>query len=102
MKIKSDIGFLRQEKLYQAISAAFCVIVVLSNIIFAKMVALPYLNFSIPAGLVIYPLTFLLSDLVTEIFGVKKTKLMVYIALMDALLSVGLRLRSLYFLRRSD
>lgn len=68
--------------LYQIICAAFCVIVVISNIISAKMVQVPFLdNFSIPAGLITYPLTFLLSDFVTEIYDAKKAKLMVYIAL---------------------
>ncbi len=67
---------------YQLISTAFCVIVILSNIISVKMVPLPFFNdFSIPAGLMTYPLTFLLSDLVTEIFGAKKAKRMVYITL---------------------
>lgn len=70
-----------KDKIYQAIAAAFCIIVVMSNIISAKMVKLPFFeDFSIPAGLIIYPLTFLLSDLVTEIFGAKKAKLIVYIA----------------------
>jgi queuosine precursor transporter len=68
--------------LYQIISAAFCVIVVISNIISAKMVQVPFMDgFSIPAGLITYPLTFLLSDFVTEIFDAKKAKLMVYTAL---------------------
>src|SRR4051794_18208857 len=70
-----------KEKMYQGITAAFCIIVIMSNIISAKMVRLPFFHdFSIPAGLIIYPLTFLLSDLVTEIFGAKKAKFMVYIA----------------------
>lgn len=76
--------------LYQVISSAFCVIVVLANIISAKMVALPYFDFSIPAGLVIYPFTFLLSDLVAEIFGAKRARLMVYIAFGINLLSFGI------------
>lgn len=76
--------------LYQMICASFCVIVVLSNIISAKMVALPFLPVSIPAGLIPYPLTFLLSDLVTEIFGAIRAKRMVYIALAMCLLSFGL------------
>jgi uncharacterized integral membrane protein (TIGR00697 family) len=76
--------------LYQAICASFCVIVVVSNILSAKMVALPLLALSIPAGLIIYPLTFLLSDLVTEIFGARRAKLMVYIALAMSLLSFGM------------
>lgn len=77
--------------LYQLLSAAFCVIVVISNIISAKMVKLTTLqDFIIPAGLITYPLTFLLSDLVTEIFGPKKAKAMVYIALVMNLLSFGI------------
>ena len=66
--------------LYQWIGAAFCTLVILANILSAKMVAFPWLKLSIPAGLFFYPLTFLCSDLVTEIFGIKKAKAMVYIA----------------------
>ena len=76
--------------LYQVICASFCVIVVVSNILSAKMVALPFFALSIPAGLIAYPLTFLLSDLVTEIFGARRAKLMVYIALAMNLLIFGM------------
>jgi uncharacterized integral membrane protein (TIGR00697 family) len=76
--------------LYQMICASFCIIVVISNILSAKMVALPLLMLSIPAGLLIYPLTFLLSGLVTEIFGARRAKRMVYIALAMNLLSFGM------------
>lgn len=75
---------------YQAICATFCVIVVISNIISAKMVKLPYVEFGVPAGLVTYPLTFLLSDLVTEIFGPRKAKQMVYTALFMNLLGFAI------------
>ena len=78
------------QAIYQVICASFCVIVVISNILSAKMVTLPFLALSIPAGLITYPLTFLLSDLVTEIFGAKRAKLMVYIALAMSLLSFGM------------
>lgn len=76
--------------IYQIIVASFSVIVVMSNIISAKMVILPLLGFAIPAGLVTYPLTFLLSDLVTEVFGAKEARFMVYTALAMNLLSFGL------------
>jgi uncharacterized integral membrane protein (TIGR00697 family) len=78
------------QAIYQMISASFCVIVVISNILSAKMITLPFFALSIPAGLITYPLTFLLSDLVTEIFGAKRAKLMVYIALAMTLLSFGM------------
>lgn len=80
----------RFQTIYQVICASFCVIVVISNILSAKMVALPFFALGIPAGLITYPLTFLLTDLVTEIFGVKKAKLMIYIALAMSLLSFGM------------
>lgn len=78
------------QAIYQVICASFCVIVVISNILSAKMITLPFFALSIPAGLITYPLTFLLSDLVTEIFGAKRAKLMVYIALAMSLLSFGM------------
>lgn len=76
--------------LYQIICSTFCILVVMSNLISAKMVQLPYFNLILPAGLITYPLTFLLSDLVTEFFGQKQAKLMVYIALGMNLLSLGI------------
>lgn len=68
--------------LYHILSASFCVIVVLSNILSAKLVKVPFFfDLIVPAGLVTYPLTFLISDLVTEVFGTKKARHMVYVTL---------------------
>jgi uncharacterized integral membrane protein (TIGR00697 family) len=73
--------------LFQTICSSFSVIVVISNILSAKMILLPWLDLTIPVGLITYPLTFLLSDLVTEIFGAKRAKFMVYVALAMSVLS---------------
>lgn len=73
---------------YVLLYAIFCVLAVLSNILSAKLFLVPgFNNFSIPAGLIIYPATFILSDLVTEIYGSKKSKQMVYAAFGMNLLS---------------
>ncbi|MFI5342746.1 MAG: queuosine precursor transporter [Chlamydiales bacterium] len=88
--MKNRSWSITSQTFYQNISAAFCIIVVMSNIISAKMVSLPYFDLTIPAGLMIYPLTFLLSNLVSEIFGPKKAKLMVYTAFGMSLLSFSL------------
>lgn len=77
--------------LYQIISTAFCVLVVVSDIISAKMLHLPFFgDFSIPCGLITYPLTFLLSDLTTEIYGARQAKITVYIAFGMTLLGFGI------------
>lgn len=83
MDVKTSNNF------YHVISAAFCTIVIISNIISAKMVQLPF-GFILPAGLLTYPLTFLISDFVTEIYGSKKARSMVYLTLMMNLLSFGI------------
>lgn len=75
---------------YQMMCSTFCILVVMSNLISAKMVHLPYFDLILPAGLITYPLTFLISDLVTEFFGEKQAKIMVYIALGMNLLSFGI------------
>jgi uncharacterized integral membrane protein (TIGR00697 family) len=70
------------------ITAAFSVLVVISNAISAKLIPLPLFDsFAIPAGLITYPLTFLLSDLITELYGAKEGRRMVMTALALSLLS---------------
>lgn len=85
--MKSEKQTLSLPTLYSVLNAIFCVIVVISNLISAKMVTIQFLNLTIPAGLITYPLTFLLSDLVNEIFGPRAAKLMVYTAFGVCLLS---------------
>lgn len=77
--------------IYVSISAAFSVIVVVTNLLSSKMVAMPLLGgFAIPFGILTYPLTFLLSDLVTEIFGSQKARAMVYTGMACSLLCLGI------------
>lgn len=72
------------------ITAAFSVIVVISNIISAKLFFLPVFdNFAIPAGLITYPLTFLLSDLMTELYGQAQAKKMIWTAFALSIVSLG-------------
>jgi uncharacterized integral membrane protein (TIGR00697 family) len=74
--------------LYSFISGIFGIVVVISNLISTKMLLLPFLqNFMIPAGLITYPLTFLISDFVTEVYGAKKAKEMIYYAFGMSLLA---------------
>lgn len=73
--------------LYFVVGAMFCTIVVMSNIVSAKMVSISLFQFPLPAGLLIYPFCFLLINVITEFYGVKKAKQMAYTALLMNLLS---------------
>ncbi|MCB1111293.1 MAG: queuosine precursor transporter [Chlamydiales bacterium] len=67
--------------LYLMLCVSFTLVVVLSNVLSGNMISLAYANCCVPAGLLTYPLTFLLSDLVSEVYGAKKATKMVYLAL---------------------
>ena len=72
---------------YYFFRSIFCLIVVVGNIISAKMITLPLCDLTASAGLVVYPLTFFLSDFVTEIYGARRAKEMVLHAFGLSLLS---------------
>lgn len=88
---KANAGNTRREALYLVCVTLFTVIVILSNLITVKMVSLPWLTpYALPAGLLTYPLTFLLGDLVTEIYGGAKAKFMIYLGFGATLVAHGL------------
>jgi len=69
-------------------SCLFTVLVIISNLIAVKLIRLPFFpDTPIPAGLLCYPLTFLISDLVTEIYGEKQARIMVYTAFTMSVIS---------------
>lgn len=72
---------------YFVVGAMFSTIVVLSNILSAKFVCLCAFNHPLPAGLLIYPFSFVLTNLITELYGKQKARLMTYTALGMSLLS---------------
>ena len=67
-----------RERLYLFIATLFSVVVIFSNLLTGKLIAVPYLSFGVPAGLLLYPFSFLLCDLTVEIFGKKEAEQMVY------------------------
>lgn len=69
--------------LYLSLSSLFTLLVVLANLLSVKMVVLPFFSdYTIPFGVFLYPLTFLISDFITEIYGEKAARKIVYLSLM--------------------
>lgn len=79
----------RSEKLYLSLVALFCTFITLSNLITVKLFNAPIpQGLALPAGLITYPLSFIVSDLVTEIYGNKRAKMMVYLGFAMSFVSV--------------
>jgi len=79
---------IRSQNLFILLATLFAVIVIVSNIVTVKLISLPFIGgLAIPCGLITYPITFLIGDLVTEIFGEKRAKTIVYLGFFMALIA---------------
>lgn len=63
------------EKIYTGLCVLFSVLIVLGNLVYQKFVVLsiPGIHtFELSAGVILYPLTFLVTDLIAEFYGKEK------------------------------
>ena len=63
------------EKIYIFLCMMFCLLIILANLVYRKFVILeiPFLkSLEISAGVLLYPFTFLISDLIAEFYGKRK------------------------------
>ena len=89
----------KEEKAFAVLMSAFVVVLVLTNVIGVKLFLvfpklLPNGFFGEPitltTGILTYPITFLLTDVVCEVYGSKRAKLMVFTGFVMSLLSLVL------------
>ncbi len=79
----------KSERYYFYIATTFACLLLLSNVITAKLFRMPFTeSYALPAGLLTYPLTFLLTDAVTEIWGAERSRRMIYVAFAINILSM--------------
>lgn len=63
---------MKQDKIYIILSVIFSVLIVLGNLIYQKFVHLDLfglIKFELSVGAILYPLTFLITDLIAEFYG---------------------------------
>lgn len=73
------------DKIYTGLCILFCVLIVLCNLTYQKFVEIniPLFHiFQLSAGAVIYPLTYLITDLITEFYGKEKANFCVRMAIL--------------------
>lgn len=72
------------EKIYVSICILFSVLIVVGNLTYQKFVTLDFLSFykfQLSVGALLYPLTFLITDLIAELFGKEKANFCVKVGL---------------------
>src|SRR5258708_7780694 len=69
----------RLDRAYTALVSLFCVILIVTNMAGLKIFKLPFTDFALSTGLLTYPITFVISDVITEIYGKKRANFMVFL-----------------------
>ena len=78
---------MRSSGLFVAVAAFFVTTLVVSNIIAVKLVEISGQVF--PAGLVIFPLSYLLGDVLTEVYGFRAARAVIWLGFACSLLAVA-------------
>ena len=78
---------MRISALFVAVAAFFVTALVVSNIIAVKLAEVSGQVF--PAGLVIFPLSYLLGDVLTEVYGFRAARAVIWLGFACSLLAVG-------------
>jgi uncharacterized integral membrane protein (TIGR00697 family) len=85
----------RAEQAYAVLVAAFSVVLVLTNVVGVKLFTFDYFGLlekpiTLTSGIVTYPLTFLFTDVVSELYGRKRADFMVILGFFLSLLMLGI------------
>ena len=76
---------IRTEKIYTGLCILFTSLIILGNLTYQKFVAIHILSihsFELSVGAILYPLTFLLTDLITELYGKVKARFCVFFGIL--------------------
>ena len=86
-----ELPYSRYERGYLMLASTFVVLLVLTNIIGIKLFQSPIQpEFALTTGILTYPLTFLVTDMVSEIYGKRRADFMVLMGFMMSLLMLGI------------
>jgi len=86
-----EVRYSRYERTYLVLAAAFVTVLELTNIIGIKLFQAPFKpEFALTTGIITYPVTFLITDIVSEIYGKKRADFMVIIGFVMSLLMLAI------------
>ncbi|MCH9753345.1 MAG: queuosine precursor transporter [Alphaproteobacteria bacterium] len=76
------------DKLYTALCVLFTSLIILGNMVYQKFVGLdlPFHRFELSVGAILYPLTFLITDLIAEFYGKERAQFCINFAMFTNIL----------------
>lgn len=86
-----DAHYARYERVYLVLASTFVVLLVLTNVVGIKLFQSPIEpEWALTTGILTYPLTFLVTDLVGEIYGKRRADFMVLLGFLMSALMLGI------------
>jgi uncharacterized integral membrane protein (TIGR00697 family) len=76
-KLKSNKP--KQSLIFEVLVALFITTLIISNILSVRIVKISFLTFD--GGTILFPLAYIISDIITEIYGFKKMRQLIYIGI---------------------
>lgn len=74
----------------------FNVCLIMANILNTKLIHV-YGDFSVSAGLLIFPISYIINDAIVEVYGFKRAKLIIWLGFVMNFMTVGLGMLATYF-----
>ena len=78
---------MKKQNLLWVLSITFCVLLILSNIIANRLFLL--FGLTLPSAVIVFPLTYIIGDMVAEIYGFKTTRKLIIAALILNIVFAG-------------
>lgn len=73
-------------KIYTSLGITFVMCVIVSNILASKMIAVG--SWTLPAAVIIFPISYILNDAISEVYGFAKAKYIIFMGFIMNLLAV--------------
>jgi len=87
----TQLQYSRYERVYLILAATFVTVLLLTNIIGIKLFQAPFRpEFALTTGIITYPITFLVTDVVSEIYGKKRANFMVILGFFLSILMLAI------------
>lgn len=86
-----SLSYSRYERIYLVLASVFVVSLVMTNVIGIKLFRAPfYPDFALTTGILTYPITFLVTDIVSEVYGKARANFMVVLGFFMSLVMLGI------------
>ncbi len=79
MAVKIESSKAKQSIIFEVLVALFITSLIISNILSVRIVNISFLTFD--GGTILFPLAYIISDIITEIYGFKKMRQLIYIGI---------------------